>query len=335
MKTGWLLPALWLAGCTVGPNYETPPQESPGTWGEKVESGPADLEHWWTVFQDPELDRLVDAAVTSNHDLRIAEARLREARAQLGVAAGALAPQVDATFSASQLRQSANGLFPVPPGTSPYTTDFQGGFDASWEIDVFGGLRRAVEAAGADLEATVQDRNAVLVSLLGEVARNYIQVRGAQRQRSVVRGNVRAAKDTVDLTKARLAAGVATALDLARAEAQLAAVTAQVPGVERSLKESVHRLGVLVGRDPGALQAQLEPEAAIPVPPERLLAGIPSDLLKRRPDVRRAERALASATARIGVAEAELYPKFTILGSFGNDSLEWSDFLKWPSRTWS
>jgi multidrug efflux system outer membrane protein len=330
-----VLPVLLAAGCTVGPTYETPLLDSSGAWEEKVEAGPLDLARWWTIFQDPVLDRLVEVATKSNHDLRIAEARIREARAQFGVAAGALLPQIDGSFSASQGRESANGLFAPPPGNSPYSTDFRGGFDASWEIDLFGGIRRGLEAAGAEIEASIQDRNAVLVSLLGEVARNYIQVRGAQRQRAVVRGNVQAAKGTVDLTKSRLAAGVATSLDVARAEAQLASVTSEVPTVERALKESVHRLGVLLGKEPRALAAELSGEAPIPVPPERIVAGMPSELLKRRPDVRRAERALAAATARIGEAEADLYPKFSLLGSFGSESVEATDFFHWPSRTWS
>jgi multidrug efflux system outer membrane protein len=334
MKARLILPALLAAGCAVGPNYETPAQPAPGAWGEKVEAGAVDLARWWMLFQDPELDRLVERAAKSNHDLRIAEARLREARGRRAVAAGGFLPEIDGSFSASQGRDSANGPFGGSPG-SLYSTDFRGGFDATWEIDLFGGLRRGLEAAGAEVEASVQDRNAVLVSLLGEVARNYIQVRGAQRQRAVGLGNVEAARGTVDLTKSRLAAGVATALDVARAEAQLAAVRSQIPPVERALKESVHRLGVLLGSEPGALSAELAAEAPIPVPSETIVAGIPSELLARRPDVRRAERQLAAATARIGEAEADLYPKFSLLGSFGIESIEATDFFRWPSRTWS
>jgi NodT family efflux transporter outer membrane factor (OMF) lipoprotein len=318
----------------VGPDYSVPPQESPPAWGEPAETAPVDLTRWWTVFGDRTLDLLIARAVQANLDLRMAQSRIREARAQVGVAFASLLPEVDADGSATRLRMSKNGPFGAA-GFPLYRNDFLATFDASWEIDLFGGNRRAVEAAGADLEATVQDRNAVLVSLLGDVARAYVELRGAQRQLAVLRGNEGSARGTVDLTKARLQAGVATALDLARAEALLASVSSQIPLTARAIRQSLYRLGVLLGKSPRSLEGELTPEGPIPAVPPRVAVGLPSDLLRRRPDVRRAERQLAAATARIGQATADYYPKLTLLGSFGAESLKASDWFTWPSRLWS
>jgi NodT family efflux transporter outer membrane factor (OMF) lipoprotein len=264
----------------------------------------------------------------------MAQSRIREARAVVGIAFGALLPELDANASATRLRESKNGPFGAV-GFPLYRNDFLATFDASWELDLFGGNRRALEAAGADFEATVQDRNAVLVSLLGEVARTYVELRGAQRQLAVLRGNETSARGTVDLTKARLQAGVATALDVARSEALLAGVSSQIPLSARAIRQALYRLGVLLGQNPRSLEGALTPEGPIPAVPPKVTVGLPSELLRRRPDVRRAERQLAAATARIGQATADFYPKVTLLGSFGVESLHTSDWFAWPSRLWS
>ena len=328
----------FLSGCAVGPDYEKPALKGPAAWGgadaAKIASEAAELGRWWTVFQDAALDSLVERAVRSNLDLRDATARIREARAQYGVAVGALLPSLDATGSYTRSRVSENGFFGFGPFPR-YRNEYNGAFDASWEIDLFGGARRGYEAAVADVEASFEDRRAVLVSLLGEVARNYVSARGFQRQLAVLRDNVRSAQGTVDLTKARLTAGVATALDVARAESQLAASASLIPGTEGALMQSVHRLGVLLGAEPNALREEMGPEGPIPAAPARVIVGLPSDLLARRPDVRRAERQLAAATARIGLATAELYPRISLTGTFGLDSIGSGDFFKWGSRAWS
>lgn len=333
MKRFTLVLILVASGCAVGPDYERPAIPAPAAWNESLDASPADLSRWWTLFNDPVLDRLVERAVRANLDLRIAEARVREARAQVGVVQGALLPQVAAGGSVTRGRVSPNGVqFPLG---DPYQTRYSAGFDAAWEIDVFGGTRRAVEQASADLEAWNESRRAVLVTLLGDVAGNYVGLRGNQLLQSVLRRNVESARGTLEITRARLQAGVATTLDVARAEAQMASVEAALPQVDASIRQSVHRLGVLLGAAPATLFGELGAEAPIPAAPARIVAGLPSELLLRRPDVRVAERRLAAATAAIGVATAELYPKFSLTGSFGLDSLSSADFFKGASRAWT
>jgi NodT family efflux transporter outer membrane factor (OMF) lipoprotein len=321
------------AGCVVGPDYERPKTSAPATWGQPAETSTADLSTWWTIFNDPTLNGLMDRAVRANHDLRIAVARVDEARAQLGVVIGYLFPQVDARADYSKRRVSPNAQpFNI---NQIYQSRYSLGFDASWELDLFGLARRQLEATAADLEAWNENRRAVMVSLMGEVAANYVSLRGNQLQLAVLRENVATAKGTVELTQARLAAGVATTLDVSRAEALHASAEASLPQVEAALKQTVHRLSVLLGLAPEALAAELEREAPIPAAPDRVVVGLPSQLLLRRPDVRRAERRLASATASIGVAVAELYPRVSLTGAFGLDSLGSSDLFSWKSRAWS
>ena len=322
-----------LAGCAVGPDYERPKTPSPAAWGEQVDASTVDLQAWWTLFHDDALDGLVGRALQSNLDLRIAAGRVHEARAQLGVVLGNLYPEVDLGGSYSKSRLSPNGQpFPL---TSLYQSHYSAGFDASWEIDLFGSIQRGYEAATADFESWIENRRAVLVVLLGDVARNYVSLRGNQLLIDVLRRNVVSAKDTEEITKARLLAGVATSLDVARAQALRASAESSFPPVEVEIKQAVHRLSVLLGTAPETLVLELGPSKPIPSAPPRVVVGLPSELLLRRPDVRQAERKLAEATAAIGVATAELYPKISLTGAFGLDSLGSADFLKWQSRAWS
>jgi len=321
------------AGCAVGPDYERPKTETPAAWGEQADTASADLSRWWTVFNDEALNTLVERAVKSNHDLRIAVGRVNEARAQLGVVLGALYPEVNAGASHFHNRISPNAQpFPV---TEVYQSHYRAGFDASWEIDLFGGVQRGYEAATADYESWIENRRSVMVVLLGDVAKSYVDLRGYQLLVSILRQNIDSARETVEITKARLAAGVATSLDVSRAEALRATAEAALPNVEAALKQSIHRLSVLVGTAPETLSAELLPPRPIPSAPPRVIVGLPSELLLRRPDVRQAERRLATATAAVGVATAELYPKISLTGAFGLDSLGSADFLKWESRAWS
>jgi NodT family efflux transporter outer membrane factor (OMF) lipoprotein len=324
---------LLVSGCAVGPDYAQPQMAAPAGWGEKVDTSAADLSRWWTVFKDATLERLVEEAIRANHDLKIAGARVKEARANVGVAAGALLPEVDLAGSVTRNRASGNVL--RFPGSSLYSDRFTAAFEAGWEIDLFGGTRRSIEAAAADFEASIEFRDAVLVSLLGDVARNYVALRGNQRLRAVLQENVKSAKATADLIRARIRAGVATDFDLARAESLVARAESQLPPVETGVKLPLHRLGVLLGREPRALAEELEKEAPIPVAPAQVVVGLPSDLLRRRPDVRGTERQLAAATARVGVATADLYPRFSLTGAFGLDSLKGGDFFESASRAWS
>ena len=335
------LVAFVVAGCAVGPDYHEPTPDLPTRWSEAPaanEPAPQTASRWWTVFADPQLDSLVDRAVAANLDLKVAEARVRESRANRTIAAAPLWPQATANgeFTRSLQSQNASGGGGSSAGQSFSPSNlYESTFDATWEIDVFGGTRRSVEAANANLEASIYDRGDVLLTLLGDVARNYIELRGFQRQIEVARQNVEAQRDTLELTKARFQGGLASDLDVAQAEAQLETTASDIPTLEISFAQAVHRLGVLLGEPPGALAAELSESRPIPAAPSELPAGLPSDLLRRRPDIRSAERQLASATAQVGVATADLYPKFSLIGSAGLSSISASDFFTGGSKLWS
>lgn len=343
-------PAILWIGCKVGPDYQPPNIQVPGAWSELVasesvtnqEAGPSvataapmTLANWWSTFHDSTLDQLIQRAVQANWNLRRAEARVREARARRGVAAADLDPTLNASGSYTRNRPSTN-VFGASPGNAGNQVQgydlYQVGFDAAWELDVFGGVRRNIEAADADVAAGIEDRRDVLVSLLAEVARNYVELRGAQREAAIARENLAAQRGTVDLTRLRFEAGLASALDIARAEAQAQTTAAQIPSLEASGRRSIHVLSVLLARDPLDLAAELEREAPIPVVPLEIPVGLPSDLLRRRPDVRRAERQLAAATARIGVATADLFPRFSLTGALGLQSSRSSTLADADSR---
>ena len=338
MRTITAVALLALGACTVGPDYSPPPVSMPADWSEKepaaskVTSQAANLAEWWKTFGDAELTSLVERAAASNLDLKLAEARVREARGLRGVTTGALLPSVNAGAGYSRNRFSEN--VPVP-GAGKVGNFYQAGFDASWELDVFGGIRRSVEAADADVDASVEARRDVLVTLLAEVARNYVELRGLQAQVAIARQNLEAQKKTWELTQARFQAGRAAELDVVRAQAQVSNTASQIPTLDSLRIQAGHRLAVLLGQDPGALRNEFVRVAAIPPPPPEVPVGLPSELLRRRPDLRRAERELAAATARIGVATAELYPKFSLTGFFALESVSSGDFAKWGSRAWS
>jgi multidrug efflux system outer membrane protein len=330
------------AGCAVGPDYEAPRPNVSASWSGLEKTLPeqtsvatargADLARWWAAFNDPALDALVGRALGSNLDLRTAAARVREARALRGVAQGALLPEVEGGGGLAKEHLSAN----VPQlGAGMTGTFYQAGFDASWEIDVFGGTRRSVESAAAEEEAAIEDLRDVRVILLADVARNYAELRGFQTQLAIARQNVDAQEKTLELTRARLGAGRATDLDVARAEALVATTASAVPALETAIRLSIHRLGLLLGLEPGALGAELSEAKPIPKAPAEIPVGLPTDLLRRRPDIRRSERELAAATARIGAATADLYPRFFLTGAFGLESVKASDFLTASSRQWS
>jgi multidrug efflux system outer membrane protein len=343
-----LLALIFLAGgCSVGPNYERPDVPVPAAWTEAQQKGVAaraiELTRWWTKFNDPLLDSLVERAAKSNLDLRLAEARIREARASRVVTASGAWPTLDVSGSYTRNRSSENafgvptqGAVITPPGVINLDQNlYRTGFDANWEIDVFGGVRRSVEAADATIEVTVEDRRDVLVTLLGEVARNYIDLRGFQRQLAVARANLKTQQDTLELTQVRFQAGLASDLDVAQQEAQVNTTASQIPTLESGLKQAAYALDVLLGSQPGTLWSELATEAEIPSLPPEVLVGLPSDLLRRRPDVRRAERQLAAATALVGAATADLFPKFFLTGVAGLQSISASDWINGGSRFWS
>ncbi len=336
---------LTVVGCAVGPRYKRPEMPVPQAWRESPAAGvPAtgsSLERWWTTFHDPILDSLVTRALEGNLDLKIAAARIREARAARRIAASAALPQVDVEGAYSRAKRS-DAVPPfksAPGGNSPFgpreQNAFEAGFDAGWEIDVFGGVRRDKEAALAQLQAAEEVRRDVLITLLADVARNYAELRGTQQQLQILEETLRSERDTLELANARLEAGLGTELDTARAEGLLAANAAQRPGLERFAKQAVYRLGVLLGKDPGALASELETPGAIPFAPPEIPLTLPSELLSRRPDLRRAERDLAAATARIGVAKADLFPRVLIMGSLGRRSEDVADLSSGISQFWN
>ncbi len=290
---------------------------------------------WWRGFNDDLLIRLVDRALATNQDLRIATARVREARA---LRTGAIAdefPVVNATAAYNKSLASAQSEPFAIPRSERELELFTAGFDATWEIDMFGRGRRSIQAASAEVAAAQANRQDVMVSLISEVARNYFELRGGQNQLGVAQRNARNQRETLELTVSKLQAGRATELDTARARAQLQATLAAIPALEASVKHSIHRLGVLTGQEPAAFEAELAPPEPIPTLPALVNIGNPADLLRRRPDIRAAERAVAAATARIGVATADLFPRVFFNGNIGFAANDFSGLGKPGTDTYS
>lgn len=330
-------------GCAVGPNYQQPAVNTPASWSEPLAGGetygPTALAGWWKNFHDPELDSLIKRAVQSNLDLRIAQARVREARAQYGMVAASLWPSADVAGSYARAQASHNqpvlGSIPLPPDVPFENNVYQAGFDASWEIDVFGGNRRATESARAEVAASEFGQRATLITLLGDVARNYIDVRGYQRRLAITRENIKAQAAALAIANDRFTNGLSSDLDVQQAATLLATTRAEVPALETALKASIHRLGVLLGQPPGTLLAELSQTGPVPAAPPVVPVGLPSELLLRRPDVQRAERRLSAATANIGVARADLFPKFYLTGLGGFQGISASDWFTPGSQFWS
>ncbi|HEY3931394.1 MAG TPA: efflux transporter outer membrane subunit [Verrucomicrobiae bacterium] len=329
----------FFAGCAVGPNYKPPQASVPSQWATPLANGETnsspDLAEWWKNFNDTNLDSLIETAVKSNLTLRVAQARVREARAERGVVAGNLWPSVGGTASYSRNRFGQNSFPPLPPGTTLDYNLYNAGFDAAWELDIFGGTRRAVEAANAEIGSAEFGRRDVLVSLLAEVARNYIGARAFQQRLAIAHQNIQVQKEILDLTTNRFQSGLSSDLDVQQATALLADTEAQVPTLETGFQKSVNHLAVLLGQTPGALTDEISAQKNIPLTPPIVPAGLPSDLLQRRPDVQKAERELAAATARIGVAKADYFPKFSLTGMAGLESISASDWFDAGSRYWS
>jgi len=315
-----MIPALLLAGCAVGPNFHPPKTEVSAAFANgnqtNLAAAPAAVT-WWRGFDDPRLNRLVDQAATNNPDLRIATAHVLEARALRMGSVANLFPVANANAGWTK-SQSGQDSEPVSLTYDQRTLSlYNAGFDATWELDFFGHVRRSIQADTADVAATVATRQDVLVTLISEVARNYFELRGAQNQLAVARGNVANERETFRVTAAKFKAGRATELDTARARSQLDATLALIPPLEAAVKHSIYRLSVLTGQPPTALEPELASPAPIPALPPLVNIGDPAGLLRRRPDIRSAESALAAATARIGVETADLFPRVTFNGNLG------------------
>ena len=308
-----LLIPFFFGGClSVGPDYKKP--VPPQLGGQAVELPAA----WWTTLNDPELTALVDEALKNNHDLKSAVAAVRAARAQLGIARAALGPQLDAAGGYSR-RKAGDAV----AGTGE-TSLYSGGFDAAWEIDLFGGNRRSVQAAVALLEARDAGRADVQISLAAETARGYVLLRTAQQRLRVAHSNLEIQQQTYELLKSRFESGLIGELAFQQARYNLESTRASVPQIETAVEQSLNALAVLTGVIPGSLHERLSAVKEIPVATAQTVTGIPADLLRRRPDVRKAERELAAQTARIGAAKGDLFPKLTLNGSIGVEALSFN-----------
>ncbi|HEV8332809.1 MAG TPA: efflux transporter outer membrane subunit [Steroidobacteraceae bacterium] len=326
-----------IAGCAVGPDYREPTQSVPDRFNSAPQPGIGEGEviaQFWTLLHDPVLDRLVSDALAANKDLAQAAGNLQASRAAARLTGFDAFPTMTAGGSYSHARLSSNQL---PGATREQRTidTYDAGFDAAWELDLFGRVRRSNQAARADVgsaEATLRD---AIVSVTAEVARNYCVLRGLQDQLAVAERNQGNQRQTLDLTQVRLDAGRGTQLDVSRAGAQLATTEATIPPLRIAIATTIHRLSVLTGRQPQVLAPELSALRPMPALPALNAIGGPEALLRRRPDVRIAERNLAAATARIGVSVADLFPRITLIGSAGYDSSSWSKLGSVSSQTYS
>ena len=315
--------AVLLGGCAaVGPNDAPSPPTTPPSWQGAaaarvgvVRTTPEALAHWWRQLDDPLLSRLVEQALQNSLDLRSAQARLREARARRALAAANRFPIVTASGGGSVTKGSSE------TGTGNTRELYSAGFDANWEPDIFGSVRRTEEAAQADLEATAANLYATQVSLVAEVALNYVELRAYQQRLAIAQANVASQAETLQLAQWRAQAGLVSTLDVEQARANLAQTRAQIPGLETGYVEAERRLAILLSQPPGAWTGRLTDSTGIPRVPERVMVSIPADTLRQRPDVQAAERKLAAETARIGVAEAARYPSFKLSGSLSLEAL--------------
>jgi multidrug efflux pump len=324
---------LLLSGCMlVGPNYQTPPTPIPAAFANQAQEGlttNAIEASWWRGFQDSTLDRLVEQTLANNHDLRVATARLREARVLLSETTFDRYPTV--TSQASFTRERLSEAVAATPDRDIEL--YEAGFDATWELDFFGRVRRSIEASAADVGAAEANRRDVIVSLLAEVARNYFELRGTQYRLAVARQNAENQQQTLDLTIALLEGGRGTELDTSRAEAQLTSTLASIPPLETAMKRAMYRLGVLIGQLPTTLEAELSAPVPLPTLPTLVALGRPDDLLRRRPDIRVTEQNLEAATARVGVATADLFPRVIVAGSVALQAGSFLDIGKGGSDT--
>ncbi len=338
-----LLAALALAGCVTGPDYARPDTAAPEAFVNPADArvlAEAVEADWWRTFDDPLLVSLVELAARENWDIAAAQARLREARALRQVAAGAFLPQVDLNAAWQRRRQSTEDpTFPDPvlgfSFVDAQTELYQVGFDAGWELDLFGRTRRQVEAAEARLAAVEAQRDDLLTTVAAEVARNYMELRGAQTRLALAERNLGLQRETRALVVDLVDTGLAPPLDAARARAQVAATEATLPPLRATLRAAAFRIAVLTGQPPAALLDELEAARPLPAMPPAVPIDLPYALITRRPDLRAAERDLAAASAEVGVATADFYPRLTIMGRAGTAGADLRDLFDASARTWA
>jgi len=329
-----LVIAGWLAGCAVGPDYKRPEVLTPTDWrnGPEARDSLGDL-GWWQLFKDPALHELITTAVVANRDLQVAVARVLDSRAQLGVARAAQFPQVNASGSYQYTRPFSKNS-PMAQGAEIFTgDDWQAGMDLTFELDLWGRLRRGTEAARAELLASEETRRVVLMTLVADVARTHFDLLELDDELEIARRTLQTRQASLELQRRRFGQGLSTQLDVERAEAEVAVAAGTVPDLERRIVQTENGLSVLLGRNPGPI-ARGTPLDGQRLPPE-VPAGLPSALLERRPDIRQAEQTLVAANARIGMAKAEYFPKISLTGMLGVESVSLSDLFTGGSRFWS
>ncbi len=328
---------LTIAGCAVGPNYKPRRADAPAAFsnGAATNLTSADaVAAWWRGFNDERLNSLIDRSLTNNHDVRIAAANLKESRALRRQTQFDLLPTITPRAGYTRTLTSQAAAFGFPRQLREVGL-YDVGFDATWEIDLFGHVRRSVEANTAAMQAAEANLQDARVSLIGEVARNYFELRGVQNQLAVARRNSDNQRETLHITQARLDGGRGTQLDVARASAQLNNTLASIPALQQAVTHAVHRLSVLAGQQPTALAAELQDAAPMPGLPALVAIGNPDSLLRRRADVRAAERNLAAATARIGIDTADLFPRVTFNGQLGLQAGNIAGLDKGGADAWS
>lgn len=329
-----LVGTTFLAGCVVGPDYQKPNLLVPASWSGKQEKTPAkppELSQWWKQLHDPLLDQLIAEAVEGNLDVATAKAKVREARATTREEAGSLLPSLSASSSATRNRSAASDA----SSDATLYSQYQGGFDASWELDLFGANKRALEAARYSEQASEEELRDTLLTLVGDVASYYVQAREYQALIELAQRSAKSQRQTAALTRSQFDAGEATGLDAVKADAQAASTEADIPSYRISYAQSVHRLGVLLGKSPSAVEDRLAKGGSIPSPKLAVSTGIPADILLTRPDVRMAERQLAQYTAKVGQAQANRYPSVSLTGSIASSATSLSDLGKKSTIGWS
>lgn len=332
-----LIAVIVFGGCaTVGPDYSQPdlPDVS---YGDVLQNGDADavaltpetLAHWWSTLDDPILTDLIQQSAQSNLDVKEAKARMAEARYQLAISNAGLFPFFDSSANYTKSRASENTTFTLGE-RDVYTA----GIDANWEIDIFGGVRREIEAAQADLQAQEENLNAVWTSLAGEVALNYVSLRTLQKRLKVAEENLKNQTETYEILRSSYESGLSSELPVQQARYVVEQTRSTIPVYKSGIESAMNALAVLTGVIPGTLHERLSEPRPIPQSSIEIVTGIPANSLRRRPDIRMAERQLAAQTARIGQAEAQLYPKFFLMGSIGLESLDAENLFESASKTW-
>ena len=347
--------ALWLAGCAVGPDYEAPKPQLPGGYhlldaqqASKTESGAVST-RWWQTFNDPQLNSLIDRAIEGNLTLQQAVLRIAGARQELAQARGGLFPSLNGSAKVTRQQLGLEGLLKANGVTDQLDSDtasqlssleqpvtlYQGSFDASWELDLWGKVRRQVELADAQTQAAIEQRNDALVSLEAEVARAYLQLRGAQATIATLEQQIAVAQQSWELTQSQQRNGLAPLTDVENARAQLSSLQAQLPQYQSQARQAMNGLAVLLGKTPGALDNELFAPKAMPALPQMVPVGIPATLARRRPDIRQAEATLHAQTANIGVSVAQLFPSLSLTGQLGVRNTDVSYLDNWSSHFYS